>query len=53
MIKNRIIKIKNIENEEVIMAITMAELIIATLMIKIIIIIMVINKIKIGSCIKI
>ena len=52
MIKNRIIKIKNIENEEVIMAITMAELIIATLMIKIIII-MVINKIKIGSCIKI
>ena len=52
MIKNRIIKIKNIENEEVIMAITMAELIIATLMIEIIII-MVINKIKIGSCIKI
>ena len=40
MIKTRIIKIKGIENEEIIIAITMTEIILATVMIKIIILIM-------------
>ena len=40
MIKTRIIKIKGIENEEIIIAITMTEIISATVMIKIIILIM-------------
>ena len=37
MIKTRIIKVKSIENEEVIMAITMTKIIITTVLLKIII----------------
>ena len=53
MIKTRKIKVKSIENEEIIMAMTMAKLIITTAIMKIIIIIMMIMRIKIGNRIKI
>ena len=53
MIKTRKIKVKSIENEEIIMAMTIAKLIITTAIMKIIIIIMMIMRIKIGNCIKI
>ena len=52
MIKTRIIKIKSIENEEIIMAMTMTKIIITTAIMKIIIIIMMIMRIKIGNGIK-
>ena len=52
MIQTRIIKIKNIENEEV-MAMKMAKIIITTVILKIIIIIMMIMRIKIDNRIKI
>ena len=51
MIKTGIIKVKSIENEDIIMAMTMTK-IIATAIIKIIIIIMMIMRIKIGNRIK-
>ena len=54
MIKTRKIKVKGIENEEIIMAMTMTKIIITTKVImKIIIIIMMIMRIKIGNHIKI
>ena len=53
MIKTRKIKVKSIENEEIIMAMTIAKLIITTAIMKIIIIIMMIMRIKIGNRIKI
>ena len=53
MIKARIIKVKSIENEEIIMAMTMTKIIITTVIMKIIIIIMMITRIKIGNRIKI
>ena len=49
MIKTRIIKVKNIENEEIILA-TMTKII--SLITKTIIIIMMIMRIKISNCIK-
>ena len=51
MIKTGIIKVKSIENEDIIMAMIMTK-IIATAIIKIIIIIMMIMRIKIGNRIK-
>ena len=53
MIKTRIVKLKSIENKEIIMAITMTKIIITTVIMKIIIIIMIIMRIKIGKSIKI
>ena len=53
MIKTRIIKGKIIKNKEIIMAITMIEIIIATVTMTIILIIMMIMRIKIGNRIKI
>ena len=50
MIKTRIIKVKNTENEEIILA-TMTKIIIS-LITKTIIIIMMIMRIKISNCIK-
>ena len=48
MIKTRIIKVKSIENEEIIIAVTMTKIIITTVIMKIIIIIMIMrNKISI------
>ena len=56
MIKTRIIKVKRIENEEIIMAKIMAIIttliIITTVIMKIIKIIMIIMRIKIGNLIK-
>ena len=51
--KTRIIKVKSIENEEIIMAMTMTKIIIKTALNKIIKIIMMIMKIKIGNLITI
>ena len=48
MIKTRKIKVKSIENEEMIMAVTIAK----TIITKIIIIIMMRMRIKIGYCLK-
>ena len=53
MIKTRIIKVKSIENEEIIMVITMIKIIIIALIMKIIIIILLIMRIKFGNRIKI
>ena len=53
MIKTRIIKVKSIENEEIIIAITMAKIIITTVIMKIIKIIMMTMRRKIHNCIKI
>ena len=49
MVKTRKVKVKSIENEEIIMAMTMAK----TIITKIIIIIMIRMRIKIGNQIKI
>ena len=49
MVKTRKIKVKSIENEEIIMAVTMTK----TVITKIIIIMMMIMRIEIGNCIKI
>ena len=49
MIKTRKIKVKNIENEEIIMAVTMTK----TIITKIIIIIIITMRIKFGNRIKI
>ena len=53
MIKTRLIKVKSIENEEIIMAMTMTKIIIITVIMKIMIITMMIMRIKIGNQIKI
>ena len=53
MINTRKIKVKSIENEEIIMTIIMTKIIITTVIIKIIMMIMMIMRIKIGNCIKI
>ena len=53
MIKTRTIKIKNIENEEIIIAIAMTKIIITTVKMKIITIIMKTMRIKIGNRLKI
>ena len=53
MIKTRLIKVKSIENEEIIMAMTMIKTIITTAIMKIIIITMMIMRTKIGNQIKI
>ena len=53
MIKTRIIKGKIIKNEEIIMAITMIEIIVTTVTMTIILIIMMIMRIKIGNRIQI
>ena len=52
MIKTRIIKVKSIENEEIIIAITLTKIILTTVIMKIIIIIMTM-RIKIRNHIKI
>ena len=52
MLKTRIIKVKSIENEEIIIAITMTKAIITVIM-KIITVIMKTIRIKTGSCLKI
>ena len=49
MIKAKIIKVKSIEKEEIIMTITMIKMIITTVIMTIIIIIMMIKRIKIGN----
>ena len=49
MIKTRIIKVKSIENEEIIMAMTITKIIIATVIMKIIVIIMMVIRIKIRN----
>ena len=53
MIKTRTIKVKHIENEEIIMAVTMTKIIIITAVIISMIIIMMRMKIKIVNWIKI
>ena len=53
MIKTRIIKFKTIENEEIIITITLAKIILTTVIMKIIIIIMMTMRIKIRNRIKI
>ena len=53
MMKTRIIKVRSIENEEIIIANAMIKIIITTVIMKIIIIIMKTTRIKIGSCLKI
>ena len=53
MLKIRITKVKGNENEEIIMAITMINIIITTVIMKIIIIAMTILRIKIGNHTKI
>ena len=52
MIKTILIRVKSIENEEIIMAMAMAKIIIPTVIMKIIIIMM-IMRIKIGNRVKI
>ena len=46
MIKTRIIKVKSVENEEIIMAMTMTKIIITKVIMKIIMIIMTLMKTK-------
>ena len=46
------VKVKSIENEEIIMAMTITKIIIATVIMKIIIIMMIIMRIKIGNRVK-
>ena len=53
MIKTRILKVKSIENEEIIIAITMTKIIITTAIMKIIITIMMVMRRKIHNRIKI
>ena len=53
MIKTAMVKVKSIENEEIIMAMTITKIIIATVIMKIIIIMMIIMRIKIGNRVKI
>ena len=53
MIKTRIIKVKSIENEEIIIAITLTKIMLTTVIMKIIIIIMMTMRIKIRNHIKI
>ena len=53
MIKTRIIKVKSIDNEEIIIAITMAKIIITTVIMKIIMIMMMTMRRKIHNRIKI
>ena len=53
MIKTRILKVKSIENEEIIIAITMTKTIITTVIMKIIITIMMVMRRKIHNRIKI
>ena len=53
MIKTRIIKVKNIENEKIIIAITMAKIILTTVIMKIIIIMMMTVRRKTHNRIKI
>ena len=53
MIKTRLIKVKSIENEEIIMAMAMINIILTTVIMTIIIIIMMIMRFKIGNQIKI
>ena len=52
MIKTRIIKFKSIENEEIIIAITMTKIILTTAIMKIIIIITMTMRIKIHNRMK-
>ena len=53
MIKTAMVKVKSIENEEIIMAMTITKIIIATAIMKIMIIMMMIMRIKIGNRVKI
>ena len=53
MIETTITKIKSIQNEEIIMAMTMTKIITTAVIMKIIIIMMMIKRIKIGNRIKI
>ena len=53
MIKTRIIKVKSIENEEMIIAVTITKIIITTVMMKVITITMKTMRIKIGNCLRI
>ena len=49
MIKTRLIKVKSIENEEIIVAMTMTKMIITAVIMKIIMIIIIIMRIEIGN----
>ena len=53
MIKTRIINVKSLENEEIIITITMAKIILTTVIMEIIIMIMMTMRIKIHNRIKI
>ena len=53
MIKTAMVKVKSIENEEIIMAMTITKIVIATVIMKIMIIMMMIMRIKIGNRVKI
>ena len=53
MIKTRLIKNKSIEDEKIIMAMTMTKIIVTTIIMKIILIIIMIMRIKIDNQIKI
>ena len=52
MIKTRLIKVKSIGNEEIVMAMTMTKIIMTIVIMKIIMIIMMITRIKISNKIK-
>ena len=52
MIKTRLIKVKSIGNEEIVMAMTMTKIIMTTVIMEIIMIIMMITRIKISNKIK-
>ena len=53
MIKTRIIKVKSIENEEMIIAVTITKIIITTVIMKVITITMKTMRIKISNCLRI
>ena len=53
MLKTRIMKVKSIENQEMMMVMTMKKIIIKTVIMTITIIIMMVIRIKIGNRIKI
>ena len=49
MIKTKLVKVKSIENEEIILAMTVSKIIMITVIMKIIMITIIIMRIKIGN----
>ena len=49
MIKTKLVKVKSIENEEIILAMTVSKIIMITVIMKIIMIAIIIMRIKIGN----